>query len=266
VPYLVTGDYYYLEEAYFWGNYALLAQWPVPRQDGRGIMSDQIRGNAWGLRNIADAGFIALDGDPEAKYFEEKIRTNLAVLTAKMLGPPEYNALGFWGLRTVPDARIQNAANPRWMITAPWEHDYLIWSLHHLTELGYPEAAKPRDFELRWRVGVFTHPDQFNPLLGAPYRMAVGETGSDKQVTFYEDWKKLSEENAKLTKIPESEKPRLAYDYSAYLALICAVDAGFPQAREAVQVLLGITGGFHGMLADPAWRIVPRRAAGGVTR
>jgi hypothetical protein len=67
VPYLVTGDFYYLEEAYFWGNYALLAQWPVPRQDGRGLMSDQIRGNAWGLRNIADAGSIAPDGEPEAQ-------------------------------------------------------------------------------------------------------------------------------------------------------------------------------------------------------
>jgi len=259
VPYLVTGDFYYVEEAYFWGNYTLLAQWPVPRQDGRGIMADQIRGNAWGLRNIADAGFIAPDGEPEAKYFAEKIHNNLAELTAKMIGPPEYNRMGFWGLRTVDDARIQNAANPRWMITAPWEHDFLMWSLHHLTELGYTDAAKPRDFEFRWRVGVFTHPGEYNPLLGAPYRMAVGQRGPDNQVIFYEDWKKLGEENAKLTKIPASEKPRLAYDYSAYLALICGVDAEFPQAAEAVQTLLNITGGFHGMLADPAWRIVPRK-------
>jgi hypothetical protein len=89
--------------------------------------------------------------------------------------------------------------------------------------------------------------------------MAVGQRGPDNQVIFYEDWKKLGEENARLTKIPDSEKPRLAYDDSAYLALICGVDAEFPQAAEAVQTLLNITGGFHGMLADPAWRIVPRK-------
>jgi len=261
VPYLLTGDFYYLEEAYLWGNYALLAQWPVPRQDGRGIMSDQIRGNAWGLRNIADAAFVAPDGDPEAGYFAEKIRNNLAELTAKMLGPPEYNAMGFWGVRTVEDARIQNPANPRWLITAPWEHDFLIWSLHHLTELGFTEAAAPRDFELRWRVGVFTHPDEFNPLLGAPYRMAVGELGPDQKPLFYENWKKLGEENAKLTKLPDSPKPRLAYDYSAYLALVCGVDAGFPQAADALQTLLVLSGGFHELLADPAWRIVPRTPA-----
>lgn len=137
---------------------------------------------------------------------------------------------------------------------------YLIWSLHHLMERGYTHAAKPRDFEFCWRVGVFTHPGEYNPLLAAPYRMVVGETGPDKQVIFYEDWKKLGEENAKLTKIPDSEKPRLAYDYSAYLALICGVDAEFPQAAETVRTLLDITGGFHEMLADPAWRIVPRKA------
>jgi len=261
VPYLVTGDFYDLEEAYFWANYALLAQWPVPRQDGRGIMCDQIRGDAWGLRNIADAAFIAPDGDPEGRYFDERIHNNMAEMTAKMYGPPEYNKLGFWGVRTVEDARIGNPANPRWMITAPWEHDYLIWSLHHLTELGYADAARPRDFELRWQVGAFTHPAEFNPLLAAPYRMAVGEMGPDKKVVFYEDWRKLGEENARLSPIPKTGNPRPAYDYSAYLALVCGVDAGFPRAADAVKVLLGLTGGFHGMLSEPAWRIVPRKAA-----
>jgi len=182
----------------------------------------------------------------------------MSEMTAKMYGPPEYNRMGFWGIRTVAYARIHDAANPQWMITAPWEHAFLIWSLHHLTELGYADAAKPRDFELRWRVGVFTHPADYNPLLGAPYRMVVGEMGPKEKVTFYENWKKLGEENAKLTKVPRSQKPQIAYDYSAHLALVCGVDAGFPKAAEAVKDLLDLTGGFHGMLADPAWRIVPR--------
>ena len=261
VPYLVTGDFYYLEEAYFWANYGLLAQWPVPRGSGKGILSGQVRGKAWGLRNVADAATIAPDGHPEAEYFRRMARNNLAEMTAKMYGPPEYNKMGFWGIRTVADARIHDAANPRWMITAPWEHDFLIWSLHHLTELGYAEAAKPRDFELRWRVGAFVHPDKYDPLLAAPYRMVVGEMQPDKEVVFYEDWKKLGRENAKLTKATRRGRPKLDYDYSAYLALVCAVDAGTPKGADALKVLLDITGGFHGILADPAWRIVPRRAA-----
>jgi hypothetical protein len=75
IPYLLTGDFYYLEEAYFWSNYSLLSQWPGPaksptRERDRGLMADQIRGNAWGLRNIADAGSIAPDRDPEGAYFQ----------------------------------------------------------------------------------------------------------------------------------------------------------------------------------------------------
>ena len=58
--------------------------------------------------------------------------------------------------------------------------------------------------------------------------------------------------------VPRGRNQRLAYDYSAYLALVCGVDARFPRAAEALKVLLDTTGGFRGMLADPAWRIVPR--------
>ena len=68
--------------------------------------------------------------------------------------------------------------------------------------------------------------------------------GADKQIVFYEDWKKLGEENARLNRRPAGEKPRLAYDYSAYLALVCGVDARFPRAAEALKVLLDTTGGF----------------------
>ncbi len=64
-----------------------------------------------------------------------------------------------------------------------------------------------------------------------------------------------------MTPYADPRKPGLAYDYSAYLALVCGVDAGFPGAVEAIRVLLGRTGGFRGMLADPSWRIVPRDAA-----
>jgi len=84
-----------------------------------------------------------------------------------------------------------------------WEHDYLIWSLHHLTELGFSDAAKPRDFLLRWRVGSFIHPDEFDPRMSAPYRTIIGETVPGDKPTFYQTWKKLAEENIKFGNKPE---------------------------------------------------------------
>ena len=68
VPYLLTGDHFYADEVGFWANYAELATWPgnSPTDDasraggdatagsGRGILAtNQVRGFAWGLRNIA---------------------------------------------------------------------------------------------------------------------------------------------------------------------------------------------------------------------
>jgi hypothetical protein len=260
VPYLVTGDHYYLEEAYFWANYCLLASWPHPRMKSRGVLADQIRGDAWALRNMGDAAWVATDGDAEQAYFEEKIRNNLAHRTAVMYGPPEFNRIGAWGLRTVEDARIQNPANPRWIITVPWETDYLLWSLHHLVELGWRDAAQPRDFLLRLRVGTLLHAPDFDPRLATPYRMVVGEKGPDGQPVVYDDWQVLGRENAKLSK-PDVPNYGASYAYSARAALVCGVDAEFPGAREALTALEGMLPGHRDvMIREPFWAIVPRVA------
>lgn len=259
IPYLVTGDFFYLEEAYFWANYCLLATWYHPRRDAEGILSGQIRGNAWSLRNIGDAAWIATDAEPEAVYFDAKIRNNIADRIRRMYGPPEYNKLGFWGLRTTQSARIQNPANLQWMIVAPWEHDYLIWSLHHLVELGFADAAKPRDFLLRWRVGMLTNEPDFDPQMATPYRFAVGEKAADDKVTFYEDWKKLQQENARLYK-PGMPSGGNSYAYSARAAIICAVDGGFPKAREALERIENLLPDHRQVMAQqPFWPIVPRQ-------
>ena len=261
VPYLITGDYFYLEEAHFWANYCLLNTWPHPRQKARGLLADQIRGDAWGLRNLGDAAWVATDGSLEKKYFDEKIRNNLAHRIAVMYGPPEFNRLGAWGLRTVEDARIQNPANPRWLITAPWEEDYLLWSLHHLVELGWREAARPRDFLLRLRVGLLTHAPDFDPRLATPYRLVVGEKGPDGKPGVFDDWKILGRENTKLSK-PDVPNYGNSYAYSARAALVCGVDGGFSGAREALAVLEQMLPGHREVMArEPYWAITPRAGA-----
>ena len=262
VPYLLTGDFYYLEEAYYWAGYCLIATWPSPRGGAKGIIAGQIRGDAWALRNIADAAWIAPTDAPEGRYLDEKLRNNIADRIRRMYGPPEFSKLGFWGPRTIPDARIQNAANPNWIVTAPWEHDYLIWSFHHLVELGWPDAAKLRDYELRWRVGSLTNAPDFDPMLATPYRMVVGEKGPGGAVRFYDDWKKLGEENARLSK-PGLTNYGGGYSYSARAAVICGIDGGFPKAREALQWLdANLSKPRDAMAKDPLWAIQPRATPG----
>ncbi|MHC4715359.1 MAG: RIFT barrel domain-containing protein [Planctomycetota bacterium] len=259
VPYLVTGDRYYLDEAQFWAGWCLLVTWDAPRQGARGLLRGQIRGDAWALRNVADAAWISPDGDPVGRYLDEKVRNNIAWRIEKMYGPPAYNKLGWWGIRTTADARIRNPANPNWMIIAPWEHDYLMWSLHHLVELGYADAAKVRNFLLRWRVGTLTNAPDFDPLLATPYRMVVGERGPDRKVTFYEDWKKLGVENRRLTGRGGLPNYGNSYAYSARAAVVCGIDGRFPRAREALKWLeANLPRHRDVMAANPSWAIVPR--------
>ena len=85
VPYVLTGDWYYLEEIYFNAAFALTATVPDYVYYGRGqslgylAFSIQTRGQAWGLRDIAEAAFVAPDGTPEKAYFTQKLNNNIAI-------------------------------------------------------------------------------------------------------------------------------------------------------------------------------------------
>ena len=145
------------------------------------------------------------------------------------------------------------------MINVPWELDYLTWSLHHMVELGWADAARPRDFLLRQRVGMITNAPAFDPMLSAPYRCVVGEKKPDGTVTIYEDWKKLGEENAKLSK-PDLPNYGFSYAYSARAAAVCGIDGGFPKAREAVAWLEENLPDHRKVMAEnPVWAILPRK-------
>ena len=82
--------------------------------------------------------------------------------------------------------------------------------------------------------------------------------GADKKVTFYEDWKKLGAENARLSK-PGLPNYGNSYAYSARAAAVCGVDGGFPKAAEALKVLEERLPKRRQVMArNPTWAIVPR--------
>jgi len=145
------------------------------------------------------------------------------------------------------------------MIIAPWEHDYLIWSLHHLTELGHSAAGPPRDFLLRLRVGTLTNAPAFDPMLATPYRLVVGRRNADGTTRFFTDWATLNRENTRLYK-PGLEHYGNSYTYSARTAVTCGVDSGFPKADKALAWLNKNLKDAPRILArNPVWAIVPRK-------
>src|SRR5262249_17524817 len=74
VPYLITGDYYFLEELQFWANW-IMFYGPQNRHGGAlGLVSwDQTRGQAWGLRTLGHAAYATPDSHPMKSYFVGKL-------------------------------------------------------------------------------------------------------------------------------------------------------------------------------------------------
>ncbi|WP_229407898.1 hypothetical protein [Massilia puerhi] len=135
VPYLVTGDYYYLEELQFWAMYNILSANPGYRETRKGLLhSNQVRGQAWGLRTLAHAAFITPDSDSLKSHFMGFMQNNLAWYNANYTDDVNANKFGV----LINKAVVYN--NGRGI--APWQDDFFTSVIGHSTELGFTEANR----------------------------------------------------------------------------------------------------------------------------
>lgn len=166
VPYLVTGDHYYLEELHFWANYNLVSRTPGYREFARGLLyrGEQDRAQAWSLRTLGHAAYITPDEHPLKKYFTSKLEENIEFFhQLYVIGQPNR----FGGLKPSYD----------YPAAAPWMDDFWTWSVGHLVALGF-EKARPL---ARWkaqfpvqRMGFGTaNPDDYCWIFGAAYQLRV---------------------------------------------------------------------------------------------
>lgn len=135
LPYLVTGDYYYLEELQFWAMYDAFASNPGWRHGIKGLVADdQVRAQAWSLRAIGEAAYITPDNDRLKEHFVRVLMSNLEWYNAKYSNNPEANKLGLL---------ITGAAAVGYkdgVATAPWQDDFFTSAVGHLVDLGFKDA------------------------------------------------------------------------------------------------------------------------------
>jgi Kelch motif len=166
IPYLFSGQYYYLESlqlqaAYILGFKLGCTEEAYNRQGDEAFLHDtQVRGDAWSFRTLAYASFISPDGTPEKAYFEDKLLNNIAEwegghdipLDAPSKGR-EWNfghtrrhdnrgisPLGSWGDRggEFVQAPIKPTAKGA---ASPWEENFLMSAFGLARQFGYPTAA-----------------------------------------------------------------------------------------------------------------------------
>lgn len=142
LPYLVTGDHYYLEELQFWGMYDVFNSNPHYREYAKGLLKpEQVRGQAWGLRTLAEAAYITPDDDRLKEHFTRILNSNLDWYNENYTNNAATNALGV--ITNGYSIMYENETS-----LAPWMDDFFTSAVGHTAELGFTKA----ETLLKWKA------------------------------------------------------------------------------------------------------------------
>lgn len=185
VPYLVTGDYFFLEELQFWANYCMLRESPSNRGTEGKIISAQLRAQGWCMRTMGEAAYITPDSHALKNYFKQKVINNINnFLNVYTYG--EGDSASYWNTFGV----FKNVAiSPPMTNSRTWMDDFVTWSMGHLVEMGFTEAIPLRNWKAQYPVGRMT---RMCFIEGVSYNITVGTSSSD---TFFSSWDELYEVN-----------------------------------------------------------------------
>lgn len=171
VPYIVTGDHYYLEEMQFWAMYSTFTSNPSYREHGKGLVKwDQVRGQAWTLRTLAQAAWISPDADPLKAHFEYFLNTNLDWYNENYTnGTGGFaNALGI----------ITNGYAVTYksgLGIGPWMDDFFTSAIGYASEMGFSKATPLLAYKAKFPVDRMTAAGSCWQD-GAAYSMQVRDT------------------------------------------------------------------------------------------
>ena len=134
LPYVVTGDYYYLEELQFWAMYNSFSSNPGYRGNIMGLVTeDQVRAQGWSLRTLSEAAYITPDNDPLKTQFEFFLSSNFDWYLTNYVNNPAANSLGM-----IVHSYAIGYENGTAL--SPWMDDFFTSAVGHAAELGYAKA------------------------------------------------------------------------------------------------------------------------------
>jgi hypothetical protein len=164
LPYVVTGDYYYLEELQFWAAHNPLETAPGYNGNGQGLLRwQQVRGQAWSLRTLGQAAYITPDTHPLKAYFATQMDNNLNYYNQSFV-VANPNNLGVYDGSGELAFQITS--------TSPWEDDFLTWSFGYLNDLGFEKALPILKWKAQYAVGRMTNPG-YCWLMASAYNMKL---------------------------------------------------------------------------------------------
>ena len=250
LPYLVTGDYYYLEELQFWAMWNSFMSNPGYREAGKGLLkSDQVRGQAWSLRTLGEAAYITPDADPLKAQFRHMLDANLDWYNSQYTHAPEANRLGVLthGYALGYDKNTG---------VAPWMDDFFTAAVGHVAELGF-EAARPL---LAWKI-TFPIARMRAPggcwITGAQYSLKVRDSASAPFYTSFEQvWQASNSPAMREAPCASPEMAQLLKLKVGEMTGYSSNNAGFPSNMQPALAYAADAGGKEG---KDAWKVFSAR-------
>ncbi|WP_241668875.1 hypothetical protein [Rhodanobacter glycinis] len=257
VPYMVTGDYYYMSELALGASFNELWSNEAYRGFSKGLIDAshaQVRGKAWVLREMADAAWLLPDSYPLQAEFTADVENSLADWNAKYTNNPNVNPLGLMN-----DGPVYNVNGGNHNAMAPWQHNFLTWSAGHAAELGFTGAAEFRNWLAKFEIGLMTDWQGYSGrgycwLQASAYSIQVKDSSGNwlpSYTTVYStNWPTLTalacnspamlQELAKVRKQPAQAGEMSGYAYSTtgypanfQIGVAAAADSGLPKAQAA---------------------------------
>lgn len=251
LPYVLTGDYYYLEELQFWSMWNTFSSNPGYRENIKGLLkSEQVRGQAWSLRTLSEAAYITPDKDPLKTHFDYFLSNNLDWYNATYSNNPAANVLG---ILTNGYAVVYGNGTG----VAPWQDDFFTSAVGHTAELGYSKAktllAWKIKFPIARMIGVgacwidgASYSLKVRNSLTNPIYSSIGEAYRANHTDTFNSLACAGTEMASYLKLRAGEMTGNSSSSSGYPsnmqpALAYSADAGGADGANAWQVFMGRT-------------------------
>ncbi|MGH7104847.1 MAG: hypothetical protein ACREFJ_20920 [Acetobacteraceae bacterium] len=169
IPYLLTGDEYYLDQLNAQATWSEINQWPAAgsrnNDEGLVVQGEQVRGAAWSLRAIIEAAFANPPDSLMHRYFQRMEDNNFKWLLAHL---PEWTAEQGAPHGYLPGVYGNNGA------MGPWEQDYLASTIVFAARLHNAGAKTFLEWESNFLVGRFLNgANGFSPHNGIAYNLYV---------------------------------------------------------------------------------------------
>ncbi|VAW34762.1 hypothetical protein MNBD_GAMMA01-36, partial [hydrothermal vent metagenome] len=181
IPYLITGDYYHLEELHFWANYNMFNENSGSRGYEQGLFNrTAARSQGWSLRTLAQAAYITPNTHPLKSYFQQRVQYNLDWYNDAYINNPPSNSHGFL---TNGGTLAYNGGRG----LAPWQDDFFTWSIGYLVELGFTDAVAMHEWKAQFPVNRMTN-TSFCWLFATLYSLNVRD---DNTSPIYPTWAEI---------------------------------------------------------------------------